>query len=604
MTGASPAADAPAVIRAHRTRLAFRLAHVRTLLWLAWKLRVRGFTRNWQQIVGVAVGAVFVAPFIIGVSALTAAGYVLLEQKAAAQLLFAVLVLLYIVWAVLPLFQYTVNEGLDVTKLQTYPVTRGEQMITLVLATLFDISLFVLLCFFGAVVIGWHATPIAVIITVVALALAYVHIVTLSQLLLAALMGMLRSRRYRDISIIVFTLVGALCSISFQVGARALQFTNPSQLASLPLESYTWWTPPGMAAEAIVRANHGDYLPAVGWLAVLAALVPVLLFVWGRVLDRGITTAETAGVTGRRSRRVAREAARERQATASGAGAGSGGTSGVAQATARRAVAVPKRKRLLPEPVRAIAGKDLRYFWRDPQLKASMLSSLLVLVFIFLPRFLYGGPDTPGAPSFGSNVFSPTQVYFAPLPALLIALNFSLNAFGLERQGAQTLFLFPVRPLDVFWGKNLAVGAISAGAGLLTTLGLAALTGGWQYVPIALTGGLAALFVMLGCGNVVSVLMPFRVRQLRMGENRIASDNGCLRSVLSMVVLGIVALLLVPVLAAAFIPSLLDQSAWLWASLPAGVLYGILLHQLTTRLIAPQFHRRAPEILAVVARDV
>jgi ABC-2 type transport system permease protein len=604
ITGAPSAAEGANAVtlrRAHRTRLGFRLAHVRTLLWLAWKLRVRGFTRNWQQIVGVAVAAVFLAPFIIGVSAATAFGYVLLDRAAAAQLLFAVLVLLYIIWAVLPLFQYTVNEGLDVTKLQSYPVTRGEQMITLVLATLFDISVFVLLCFFAAIVIGWHATPLATVITVVALGLAYIHIVTLSQLLLAALMGMLRSRRYRDISIIVFTLVGALCSISFQIGARALSFTDPTQLASLPIESYTWWTPPGMAATAIIRADSGDYLTAVGWLVALIVIVPVLLFVWGRVLDRGITTAETAGVARGRSRRAAREAARERREASAGAVAGSG----AAQAAARRAVVAPRRRRLLPEPVSAIAGKDLRYYWRDPQLKASMLSSLMVLVFIFLPRFLYGAPDASGTPGFGSGgFFTPSQVYFAPLPALLITLNFSLNAFGLERQGAQTLFLFPVRPLDVFWGKNLAVGVISAIAGLVTTLGLAALTGGWSYVPIALAGGLAALFVLLGCGNVVSVLMPFRVRQLRMGENRVSTDNGCLRSVLSMVVLGVVALLLVPVLAAAFIPQLVGQSEWLWVTLPAGVVYGILLHQLTTRLIAPQFHRRAPEILAVVARDV
>src|SRR5262249_10820539 len=42
------------------------------------------------------------------------------------------------------------------------------------------------------------------------------------------------------------------------------------------------------------------------------------------------------------------------------------------------------RQSLLPLPVQAVFIKDLRYFWRDPQLKASMLSSLFILIVIFV----------------------------------------------------------------------------------------------------------------------------------------------------------------------------------------------------------------------------
>ena len=107
-------------------------------------------------------------------------------------------------------------------------------------------------------------------------------------------------------------------------------------------------------------------------------------------------------------------------------------------------------------------------------------------------------------------------VLFAPLPALIIVLNLSLNAFGLEREGVQTLFLFPVRPLDVFWGKNLAVGSLAISVEVVLTLGLAAITGGWAYVPSALVGGFAATLVMMACGNVTSVLLPLRMRRMRL----------------------------------------------------------------------------------------
>jgi len=562
-----------------------RVGHIRTLLWLAWKLRLRGYTRSWQQALGLAVMLFLVIlPAGAGLGALTAVGYVYLEHPAATQLLFAVLLVLYVAWAALPLLQYTVNEGLDVTKLQMYPVTRTEQMVTLVLSTLFDVTGLILVGAFVGVLIGWHATVAAIAFTVVALGLAYVHIVTLSQLLLAALMGMLRSRRYRDLSIIFFVLVSTACAFIGQLSGPVFRSADFSALASKQVDRYVWWTPPGMAAEAISQADTGNYVVAAGWLVALAGLVPLLMALWVLVLDRGITTAETAGAGGRRSsRRTTR--ANGTAVTARGAPVASPAAEG---------------RSLLPGPALAIAGKDLRYFWRDPQMKASVLSSLLILVFIFLPYFTqsadrYNGEFSP---------FTPIQVFFAPLPALFIALNFSLNAFGYERAGAQTLFLLPVRPLHVFWGKNLAVGTLAGSAALVATLGVAALTGGWGYVPIALALALAAILVVMGCGNVVSVLLPFRVRQMRMGQGSFSSDNGCLRTILSFVTLLVVLTALSPVILGTAIPLMIGQPEWLGIALPAAVLYGALLHQLATRLIAPQMHQRAPEILAVVARDV
>ncbi len=582
----NPAASSPAEARVGPGR---RIGHIRTLLWLAWKLRLRGYTRSWQQALGLAAALLFfILPLGTGLGVLTALGYVNLPSDSARQLLFAVLLVLYVAWAALPLLQYTVNEGLDVTKLQMYPVTRTEQMVTLVLSTLFDLTGLILVGAFVGVLIGWHVTVAALAFTVVALGLAYVHIVTLSQLLLAALMGMLRSRRYRDLSIIFVVLVSTACSFTAQIVSRVLSATDPSALAGLQVDRYVWWTPPGMAAEAISQANAGDYLGAAVWLVALAGLAPLLMALWALVLDRGITSAETAGAGGRRS---SRRAARASVARANGAAAVGRGARVASPAAAGRS--------LLPGPALAIAGKDLRYFWRDPQMKAALLSSLLVLVYIFIP-YVIGSNRSSGL----GSAFSPTQVFFAPLPALFIALSFSLNAFGYERAGAQTLFLLPVRPLHVFWGKNLAVGVVAGGAALLATLGIAALTGGWGYVPIALALALAAILVVMGCGNVVSVLLPFRVRQMRMGQGSFSSDNGCLRSVLSFVTLFVVLMALSPLIVATAIPLIIGQPEWLGIALPAGVLYGALLHQLATRLIAPQVHQRAPEILAVVARDV
>jgi hypothetical protein len=574
---------------------------VRTLLWLRWKLTLRGYTRNWKQVVGLVFQLIFLLPVAAGLGLATALGYVYLEHRDAVQLLFAVLAGLWLLWAVLPLLQYTLNEGLDVTKLATYPLTRGEQMVSLVLATLMDFGTIFILALFIAIVVGWHASPLAVVVTILALALAYIHIVGFSQLILAALMGLLASRRYRDLAIIFFALIGVSCSLINQLIAPLWRNLDLGSLQGLQLERYLQWTPPGMAASAIVLADQENYLGAVLWLVVLAVLVPVLLVIWARVLEHGITTAEASAESGgRRGRRRARTSAPSSQGTEPA------GVAAVATATGQatptpldRGVSLAQRRRwLLSGPALAITGKDFRYFWRDPQIKAALLSSLFVLAAVIVPQLA----GTGGRRS--TEFFVNFSVLFAPLPALIIVLNLSLNAFGLEREGVQTLFLFPVRSLDVFWGKNLAVGTLALAVEVVLTLGLAALTGGWGYVPAALVGGFAATLVMMGCGNVTSVLVPLRVRQMRMGRGSFSSsEGGCLRSIISSGAFFATMALLLPVFAAVLAPLIADQPSWLAISLPLSALYGIALHQIATRLIAPQLHQRAPQILAATVPE-
>ncbi len=595
----------PAPARAPRRLLAefaINPRHVGVLLWLRWKLSLRGFGRGGRGAVAMrAISLFFTVLFAVvvggGAGVLTTLGYLYLSRPLATQLLFGALGLLYIIWALLPLLQYSVNEGLDVTKLTIYPLTRGEQMVSLTLATLFDPSVFVILAIDVAVVIGWHATARAALITVVALIFTYAHIVGLSQLALAGMMGLLRSRRYRDLTIIVFAVVGASCSLlQFAVGSIFSQL-NFNTIPTLHLDTYLQWSPPGMAARAISLADQGAYLPALLWLVVLAALTPVLFALWAFVLDRGVTTAESAGGGGggaSRRRRVRAES------VAGGAVVGVAGAATTPGAARAIPIAVAARGwRPISRPALAITTKDLRYFWRDPQIKASLLSSLVLMALVLVSNFAQHNNGNPAT----GQVFNLPGVLLAPLPSLVIVLSLAINAFGLERQGLQTLFLFPIRPLDVFWGKNLAVGGVAFIAQVVLTLVVAGFSGEWLYAPVALVAGLSAILVMLGCGNVSSIIAPFRVRQMRMGENNLSSENGCLRSIISMVVLFSTVLLLIPVALAVIIPLALSQPLWLTFTLPLTLVYGITIHQLATRLIAPRLLSHAPELLALTTRE-
>ncbi len=574
--------------------------HVRTLLWLRWKLTLRGYTRNTGRVVGLVFMLIFLVPVLGGLAFASLAAYESLPADSAAALLFLVMSGLYLIWAVLPLLFYTLNEGLDVTKLQIYPLTRGEQMVALVLATLLDISTLFILFFYAAILLAWHNTPVALAITAVALIAAYIHTVSLSQLTLAVLMGLLRTRRYRDITILVFALFGVACSFSGEVLGHLISAISATNGAPPPalhsVELYLRWTPPGMAAQAIVLAGNGQYATALAWLSASLLLVPIVLVLWAWVLDRGITTAESAGGgAARRRRQVVNSTS-----VATGAAVAPARTAEPARSATSRRGWTP-----VSSAARAIAWKDARYLWRDPQLKAQLLSTLFLIVLILFPNIFSGGsaaqPSNFGVPSL---LAGDASVLLAIVPALLVTQTLTQNSLGMDRQGLQTLFLFPVRSLDILFGKNLFAGSFAMVFIAVLSIAKAALTGGWSFIPLTLCGGLAAVLLVMACGNVTSVLLPIRWRQMRMGDtSSLAGENGCLRGVLQMVVLVVVAILLIPIAVALLLPVLADHNEWFLISVPLALLFSIGLYQGATRLIAPVLRRRAPEILGVTVRE-
>jgi hypothetical protein len=121
---------------------------------------------------------------------------------------------------------------------------------------------------------------------------------------------------------------------------------------------------------------------------------------------------------------------------------------------------------------------------------------------------------------------------------------------------------------------------------------------------LALGYGIAAILVLLGCGNLISVFIPMRVRRMRMGQgNFAASGNGCLRTLLMFVATMATYALLAPVVAALLLPLILSHSEWLVITLPASVLYAIVFYEVVTRIAASQLLMRAPDILQATVPD-
>ncbi|HCP74794.1 MAG TPA: hypothetical protein DIU08_09140, partial [Ktedonobacter sp.] len=254
-------------------------------------------------------------------------------------------------------------------------------------------------------------------------------------------------------------------------------------------------------------------------------------------------------------------------------------------------------ERLGSSQIFAITNKEWKYFWRDPQLKATLLSSLYIIIIFLVGPFLNAG---------GSINRLGVLIYTAPLAVFFSVFTLSYNTLGMERQSLTTLFLFPIEPRRILLGKNLAVTIIGIVELFVLVLTSAAFTHSWQLALPVLAVGLAGIGVVIGCGNFSSVFLPQRMRQMQRGfqaTGSSAGNAGCLRGVMSLLMMGVTLVVLAPVVAALFLP-LFYHVLWVWVfSIPAALLFGIGFHQLVTWLVASRMLDRTPEILEITTRE-
>ena len=197
-------------------------------------------------------------------------------------------------WTVLPLLTFGADESLDPARLTLLPLRRDPLMRGLLLASLVGPApAFALLILFGAV-IGFAGTSLAIVPAVVLLVLFTVALARTVSTLLAATLA---SRKARDAVVIILPL--------FFVSLQAVRFVNLTFLGEEEVERISdvlAWLPPGMLGQAVYDAGGGDHGLALLRLLPTMALLPVLVWVWGRALDRTLTTVSTGETASRRRR--------------------------------------------------------------------------------------------------------------------------------------------------------------------------------------------------------------------------------------------------------------------------------------------------------------
>lgn len=570
--------------------MAIHTDKLRWLFWLRWKLLLRGFSRGAGRTSTIISTIILALLVLIGGSSLaviTFLAYRFAPAPVNIDVLVLVLTGVYIFWIIAPLMQVSTNEGLDVSKLTLFPLTRGELMASLLLSTLLDIWTLFLVFLFGAVVVGWAFSIPVLLMTLLTVLVFYVQVVGFSQLVIALLSGMMQNRRLRDLSIVLAFLVGGgayLCQFFFFRGNNFAE-----TLSSGVFVNYLQWVPPGMAARAIQQAYLGNWGASFIWLIVLAAISLLALYLWLRTVERALASPEVGGSQRTRRRRV--EQARPVASGATEAVAPSSGVVG----------------RLVPPQALAIARKDLRYYRRDPQyLRLTVMP--LVYVFVLVISITFGGNNAAYAVTAANTgqIFGAIRPMIAPAYILLSLFSLAYNTLGFEGQSLTSLFLFPVNPKQILLGKNLVIFLLGLIELIVVVLLVAFVLHTWLFALPSFTLGLTGVLIVLALGNITSIYFPQRARFGQRGfqsANSMSAQGGCMRVVMSFAAVIVDVVVLIPVLAALVLP-IAFHATWLWVfAIPLSLVYGALIYYATMSIVAPRMLYRLPEILEVVARE-
>ncbi|MGW4950904.1 transporter [Streptomyces parvulus] len=456
-------------------------------------------------------------------------------------------------WAVMPLFFPGGDETLDPTRLVMLPLRPRPLVRALLTSSLVGIGPLFTLCMFAGSVAAVAHGGAAYAVGVVGAVLALLVCVTLARAVAAANVRLLTSRKGRDLAV----LSGLVVAVGAQLvnfGAQRLGSSGLEQLD--PAAGVLRWVPPASAVGAMDAAGDGAYGTALAQLALTAAALVLLLWVWARHLTRLMTTPDGSTVQG--DTRPVRER----------------GASGLA--------------RLLPAGrTGTTMERTLRYVWRDPKTKAAWVTSLAIGLIV--PVF---------------NAWQGTgSVYFACFAAGMLGIQM-YNQFGQDTSAFWMVALTISSTRDAYVelrARALALLLITLPYATLVTVLTTAMLDDWPALPETLGLSFALLGAMLATGAWTSARFPYSIPQE--GYKNVAPGQVGLAWISIFGGMVGAALLCAPVIALTVWLNVSRGAAGLgWLLLPVGTVYGAALALLGLRLAAPRTAARLPEILTAVSR--
>jgi hypothetical protein len=503
----------------------------------------------------------------------------------AASIVHLVFLGVFFVIAITPVLGFRGNEFLDVTKLFTLPVGHRTVFAATLACLMGSMSVVVFFLPLGGVVLGYGGSTGQVFGGLAAAVLLVLVAVATGQFLQLAFLNTLKSRKWRDASMVLVPLFFAGVYAAFQVMARrnatyggaesVFRWFDTWRKYTLP--SPSWW-----AAHAVTGEGWTRYVPGLALVALLAWLV--------------------------RASGVLEEKAFLGEVNEEGRGEGVAGQGPLARIASR-----------LRDPLGALVEKEIAVLRREPVVRSMLIGQAVVpiiwgvAIYGFVQKHLAGGGLGAYAP------FAGVVTYVL----LWMEMGLLLNLLGLEGGGAVHVMLLPVPGKVLLMGKNVAFllvfGTLNALATVVATVAVCLLSAGAsaadcvKFSAIGAVEGYCVVAVAAAIGDVASVLTPIRVavRDRRALRQQVGGREGCLWSLLRMAAMMGMVVLAAPIGVLLHLPYLSrlnrhlpDAPEWiLFATVPAAVAFAYGMMHLGAWLGGSLLRSREEEIVARLAKS-
>jgi ABC-2 type transport system permease protein len=237
------------------------------------------------------VSTVFAVVVAIGVFAGLAA---LRGHSASADLATVVFTIFAFGWLVLPLLAFGLDSTLDPATLALYPLRPRQLAVGLLAASCTGAWPLANLIGLLGVIVGLASGAFGVVVAVVATVLQVLFCIVLARYVTTALAGLLRSRRGRDLAVLLVIPIFVLYEIFTQVVPKAAASGKLTASSFAGVDRWMRWIPPGLAVHAIEDASTGHPGAALLRLALLAAIIGGLGWLWIRSLGHALVSVDTS----------------------------------------------------------------------------------------------------------------------------------------------------------------------------------------------------------------------------------------------------------------------------------------------------------------------
>jgi hypothetical protein len=573
-------------------------SQLQTILWLRWRLTRNQWARGGRLSIGISI-AIGVILLLIGlgggIGGLVVGVFGLPRSSPMVMLgVYDVLTIAFLFfWIIGILSTIQRSESIDISKLLHLPISLKGIFLVNYLASHVTLSIIVFLPGMLGLAVGLAVSERAMMLLLIPLVLGFLCTITAWTYYLRGWLVTLMSnpRRYRAVvagvtmTFVLLCQLPNLLNLTFGHKPRSrnqtatqtqAQGARPVRQAGLPpaiLLAHKL-APPLWVGNGAMSLATGNPVPAV--LATLASFGIGALGL-GRAY-RSTRRFYEGRTTEKKTRAVKKEPS----------------------AGSTRGRLLERRLPGIPEDAAAMTLASLQSLRRATEIKMALAYNVVMIVVFAGTAML----------SHSSHLSFRMQLFYATGIALLPFLGMTYlmtNQFGFDRSGFRTLVLSPMPRSQILLGKNLALLPVGMILGL-AYLALAALGLRLNGIVIlaAVVQLVAAFFLVCILGNLISSLLPYRIREGTLAATKVGAAKALLNLLAHLVSMAILSLLFLPAVSVSLgyaVEGPMPRLIYLFVSI-AELIVVLGIYRLSLPGLGRLLQRREKEILRVVTQEV